>query len=214
MKRRTRRALIEWKDNEYFHIDLEAYHGREVIVGFDIHNGDQVWVREISTDKEGNEAPGKLICIAKFAGNERRYIPQTFQNDANEKRLKSRMKRHNEKGQKIETEFSNLKQLELSAIPEMPTIEPAGPVLVVDNKKKSNKPQPVPCRADGAPVFPDDLSLARWAIENPDKLLPHHVRVLADCLSIPAVRAHFEGEGVDLMSLRDAIRSTSNQTAR
>ncbi len=94
----------------------------------------------------------------------------------------------------------------------MDIIEPAKPVLVVDNNQDCGEPQVK--AVDGIPVFPDDLSLARWAIEHPGLLKTHHRDVLADCRSTPVVRAHFEGEGVDLTSLGALIRSTSNQTAR
>ena len=217
VKRKTNRALVEWLKNKYFHTALEAHHGTYVLLGYDIHDASRVWIRAIDQTDDG-ERPGRLICIAEFAGNEQRYVPHSMEQEAIQKRHKQRKHRLEHHMAEVDAELAPSRLLEASAMPEMPTIEPAGPVLVVNNDqecgKQQSKPAEKPVDPDAIPVFPDDLSLARWAIENPEKLLSHHAKVLADCLSTPAVRAHFEGEGVDLMSLRDAIRSTSNQTAR
>ncbi|MCC2098281.1 MAG: transposase, partial [Hyphomicrobiales bacterium] len=67
VKRRTRRALVEFLGNKYFALALEEFDGEDVLVGYDIHDAKRVWVREI--DRASGEA-GRLICIADFAGNE------------------------------------------------------------------------------------------------------------------------------------------------
>ena len=220
VKRRTRRSQIDWLKNDYFHIDLEAYHGREVLVGYDIHNGDYVWVREISTDKSGNEVPGKLICLAKFAGNTQRYIPQTFQNAANEKRHKQRKRRLQTHMDEVDAELSPLLQITANQQPVFDVS--AGPELIaIDGDIVASKPakssQPTkPKQRGGIPVFPDDLSLARWAIENAGLLKENHRTVLKECLMSPTARDYFELEGIDLNCLRDAIRAkpSVNETAQ
>ena len=220
VKRRTRRAQIDWLKNDYFHIDLEAYHGREVLVGYDIHNGDYVWVREISADKHGDEVPGKLICIAKFAGNTQRYIPQTYQNAANEKRHKQRKRRLQSHMDEVDAELSPLLQITANQQPVFDVS--AGPELVaIDGDIVAPKPvklsQPVkPKQRGGIPIFPDDLSLAKWAIENAELLKENHRALLKECLVSPTARDHFELEGIDLNCLRDAIRTkpSVNETAQ
>ena len=42
--RTVRRAQVTWNSNEYFHIDLEPYHGRRVMMGYDLTQADRVWV--------------------------------------------------------------------------------------------------------------------------------------------------------------------------
>jgi putative transposase len=210
IKRRTRRAMVEWLKNKYFHLDLEAHHGTDVLVGYDIHDASRVWIREIDQTKNG-ERPGKLICVADFAGNEQRYVPYSYERDAIEKRHKSRKRRLETHMAEVDAELSPSAQIEATA---QPVFEmPAKPELVVvdgETIKTPAKPASALPRqnSDGIPVFPDDLSLAKWALENPQKLQSHHRAVLRDCLSMSDARENFELQGIDLAALGRVIRST------
>lgn len=80
----TRRALVTLFGNSYFHRELEHYHGDTVRVGYDIHDASRVWVRD---------RQGRLICVAEFEGNKRSYFPQSFVEQAAQKRAEGRIKR-------------------------------------------------------------------------------------------------------------------------
>src|SRR5690606_19343042 len=66
------------------------WHGRKVMVGYDLHQADRVWVREYDID---SGKPGRLICVAEFSGNKERYIPLTYQRAAEETRVKGQLRR-------------------------------------------------------------------------------------------------------------------------
>ncbi|WP_189383237.1 Mu transposase C-terminal domain-containing protein, partial [Gemmobacter nanjingensis] len=98
--RTARRSLVEWNTNKYFHEALQRYEGEEVMVGYDLHQAEKVWVREFDRNS-GN--PGKLICVAIFNGNAQRYIPLTMEQKALEDRQKAALKRLDDRRQaKIE----------------------------------------------------------------------------------------------------------------
>ena len=202
VRRKTNRAQLNFLKNDYFHIDLEAYHGREVLVGYDIHDGQHVWVREISADKNGDEVPGRLICIAKFAGNTERYIPQSYQNAANEKRHKQRKNRLEKHMQEVDLELSPIMQIEQNSAPEFTMA--TGPELVIDNVET----EPVkPVQASTKLRFSSDEDLALWALENPTELSSNQVRVLRDCLISKTALDLLKMSGVDTERLRTVLRA-------
>ena len=92
VKRSTKRGIVRWLDNTYFHPALEEFGGEEVIVGYDIHDASRVWVRQ---------ADGRFICEATFEGNKRSYVPVSFAQHAEEKRLAGQIKRVDQRMAKV-----------------------------------------------------------------------------------------------------------------
>jgi len=212
VRRKVDRSKVEWLTNTYFHLALEEFHGDYVLVGYDIHDASKVWVREIDR-RSGDELMGRLICVAVFAGNEERYIPLTMERSALEKRAAARARRLKDHLAEVEAELSPARLLEASAEEAMPIIdlavEPAVPVLVVDNE---NDLPPPAASAVGQPrkrTFASDEELAAWALENPDQLTSNQVRVLRDCLQRPAAIELFRLSGIDLDALRTLIRAAA-----
>lgn len=83
-ERKVRRGEIELFGNRYFSQDLSEYHGDTVLVGYDIHNADQITVRD---------EDGRLICHAKWNANKRAYFPQTKVEQARQRRADGRLRR-------------------------------------------------------------------------------------------------------------------------
>ncbi|MGE8683909.1 MAG: Mu transposase C-terminal domain-containing protein, partial [Acinetobacter sp.] len=83
-ERKVRRGEIELFGNRYFSQDLSEYHGDTVQVGYDIHNADQITVRD---------EDGRLICYAKWNANKRAYFPQTKVEQARQRRADGRLRR-------------------------------------------------------------------------------------------------------------------------
>jgi putative transposase len=81
---KVRRGEIELFSNRYFSPDLAEYHGDTVLVGYDIHNADQITVRD---------EDGRLICYAKWNANKRTYFPQTKVEQARQRRADGRLRR-------------------------------------------------------------------------------------------------------------------------
>jgi len=209
VKRRTRRAIVDFNKNHYFHLSLEAYHGEDVLVGYDIHDASRVWVREIDR-KSGEELMGRLICTAIFAGNEERYIPLTMEQSALEKRATSRVRRLQEKIERAEAELSPGRFLESSPVAPAPVIDlqpmpaaaPASLTLVSD---RTDEATTAPRRR----TFGSDEELAAWAVDHPDELTSNQLRVLRQCLTRPAALELLRLSGIDVERLRNIVRAAA-----
>lgn len=207
-KRKTRRCLIEFNTNKYFHKDLQEYDGDWVLVGYDIHNADHVWVREIDEVK-GEEQPGRLICIAKFGGNEARFVPLTMEQKAMEDRAKQASKRLAEKQTAIDEELRPPHLLEGRTQMPMPSFSVREPSPVIEGEftRIGEGSDVVEARAENtAPRFGTDADLALWALDNPDDLHPSQIEVLADCVNDSGDRQLLRDLGVDVDALTEVLR--------
>ena len=204
-ERKVQRGLVQWNTNEYFHPSLEAYHGETVVVGYDLHQADKVWVRrfDVTTGQ-----PGALICVAIFAGNAERYVPLTAERKAVEDRNKMAIKRIDRRRRDKEAELDTHPLLEhqptepASFIDAVPAPEPQQVVLAVDNAPNA----PTPPRRRG---FATDEELAAWALEHPDELIPTQIAVLRRCLSRPIARESLRLSGIDTEALRTLLRAVA-----
>lgn len=84
VQRKCLRGEINLFSNKYFSRDLEQYHGEMMLVGYDIHDGSRIWVRDMTH---------RLIAIAGFESNKKGYFEQTALGDAREKRAIGQVKR-------------------------------------------------------------------------------------------------------------------------
>ena len=110
--RTTRRGEVLWNTNKYFDHALAPYHETKVMVGYDYHQADRVWVREF--DKETAQ-PGKLICVARFMANAERYFPVSYEQQAIENRAKGQLKRLERKIEAVEAERAGQQLVDLRA---------------------------------------------------------------------------------------------------
>ncbi|WP_228156838.1 Mu transposase C-terminal domain-containing protein [Fuscovulum blasticum] len=201
--RTTRRALVEWNTNEYYHPDLEAYHGEKVAVGYDLHQADRVWVREFDVE-EGQ--PGKLICVAEFGGNAQRYIPLTAEQKALEDRNRAALKRldrrRTDKLAELDAPLLEQQAVEIADFVDI-TPRAAEPLmLAVDNSDPSAAPAQ-------RRVFRSDEELAAWALQHPGELTPNQIRVLRDCIANSTARKVLEMAGIDTEALRILLRAAA-----
>lgn len=86
VERKCLRGEINLFSNKYFSRDLEQYHGEMMLVGYDIHDGNRVWVRDLTH---------RLIAIAEFEANKKGYFPQSAISAAYEKRTMAQVRRAN-----------------------------------------------------------------------------------------------------------------------
>lgn len=93
--RKTRRALVSLWGNDYYHPALEAFHGEEVMVAYDIHDAERVWVRD---------GEGRLICEAIWNGHQTAFMPVSKVMADHEKRIAGRHKRLDAHRDEIEAE--------------------------------------------------------------------------------------------------------------
>jgi len=219
-KRKTNRALIELHTNSYFAIELEPWHGEYVFVGYDIHDAQKVWVRQIEK-VDGEEVPGPLICVAEFAGNEQRYMPVSKQQLAEEKRLQGRLRRNQVKVEEIEAEARpQLEQQQVVELALPPLREPAPvPADIMDAEVLSFQPGPsAPApRANHRNPFQDaDLDLAWDIVEAPeDYEIPHgHVRLMSALLGNKAFVDMMREVGLPITELADRLRPRGRASPR
>lgn len=97
----TRRGLVTVYGNSYHHKDLEHYHGRQVHVGYDIHDASRVWVRDTTE---------RLICIATFEGNKRDFYAVPVVEQAVENRRERRLKTALNRVEEINAEAEGIKR--------------------------------------------------------------------------------------------------------
>lgn len=102
VERSVERGYVKLFTNSYFAPELVAFHneGRyadegRVLVGYDIHDPEKVWVRDLQH---------RLICVAHWNGNSRAYFPVSVAQHAHEKRIKGRLKRNEAQRLEIEAE--------------------------------------------------------------------------------------------------------------
>lgn len=151
---KANRGEVRLFGNLYFHPDLEHHHGETVRVGYDIHDASRVWVRD---------QQGRLICVAEFEANKRSYFPESFIQQAAEKRAKGRIKRAEAKIEEA------MEELQPSALIEhQPSIEL--PVMDIEQSLDTTaKVLELPRRA-ARPMFDTDAGKYRWLMGNAEQI--------------------------------------------
>lgn len=102
--RMVRRCEIELFTNRYFNAALEEFHGDRLRVAYDLHDPQTIWV--YSDD-------GRLICTAELDANVRDYMPQSFVEQARDKRAASRQNRLEVKLEEVRAERNGMPALEI-----------------------------------------------------------------------------------------------------
>lgn len=209
--RRTRRALVDWLDNSYFAKELEPYHGKDVVVGYDIRDASKVWVREIE-EIDNERIPGRLIAVAIFEGHKTRYVPVSAERAAMERRAKGRLGRLQRKIDVVEQELRPAAFVELSPVTTLATVSLAGePVTHI--APSGIVADPIPAIPDSGqarrPVFRDDCEFASWIVENPDRATASDKELVRDLLTTHSSNELLRMSGVDLDALRKLARSAA-----
>lgn len=208
--RKTRRALVDWLGNSYYAIELEKYHGKDVIVSYDIHDASKVVTREIII-VDGERAPGKLIAVAKFEGHKTRYIPYSAEQAAMERRHKGRKARAMAKVNEIDKELRaiTLNSYAENAVPITQKVV-TKPILVACNDEPDHqqKQDSIPVRK--RPNFRSDAEYARWLLDNPEKVSQQDQANIRDDLLATKHNADFLArQGIDLDALAKLARSAA-----
>ncbi|MDN5785717.1 Mu transposase C-terminal domain-containing protein [Pseudorhodobacter sp.] len=204
--RTARRAQVKWNNNDYFDHALEALHGQKVMVGYDYHQADRVWVRDF--DRETGQ-PGRLICVARFMGNAERYVPVSYEQKAIATRAKGQLVRIGRKVEAIEDERDQRLMVELQAVTPVPFVdlsEQPTPVPVEIAVDAVTDLRPTPPRRR---TFATDEELAEWALQNPGDLTANQIRVLTGCLKDATARKLLELSGIDTEALATLLRAAA-----
>lgn len=162
---KTTRAEVRLFGNLYFHPALEHYHGETVRVGYDIHDASRVWVR--------NQA-GQLICVAEFEANKRSYFPQSFLDQAAQKRALGRIKRAQAKIDEAEEELNPTQLLEYQPAIELPSmdlrqLDAALRTTDAERIEAANVIELPKAKAE-RPNFDTDAGKYRWLMRNQEQV--------------------------------------------
>lgn len=144
--RQVRRAMISLFSNSYFAPELEPYHGEDVLVGYDVHDANQVWVRDLDQ---------RLICVAQFEGNRRGYYAKSYAEQTHERRISGQLNRAENKVRAIREEANPTPAIEH---------QPAVP-LPLDSQRFIDLGERLrtPVQVAPAPVEPSDEAKRRRA---------------------------------------------------
>lgn len=200
------RAQVTIFRNTYFDQQLEAYHKCKVMVGYDYHQADKVWVREFDVE---TGQPGKLICVAGFMANAQRYVPVPFERAAIEQRAKARRQRMENKIDAIDAELRTpilFEQRVNEVTAEIFDLRPAD-VMPVQNDAENVKN--IASAGQKRRTFASDEELAAWALEHPAELTANQIRVLRSCMGSSTARDLFRMSGIDVEALRNLLRAVA-----
>ncbi len=171
VKRKTKRGEVSWLKNHYSDPELIKYDGQDVLVAYDIQDGQRVWVREIDI-LEGEEHPGRLICVADFWHNKTRYVPVSMEQDAKEKRHAGQLKRLKVKEDRIHDDLRAPLLLEGQKEIPINSMAPKAELLpepVVDQVVTPIRHSPKPASRDPRnPWGNPDIDLAWKIVEAPE----------------------------------------------
>ena len=198
--RTCRRALIEWNGNQYFHQDLEAHHDQRVMVGYDLHQGEKIWVREYDAQ---TQQPGRLICVATFSGNKTRYIAKSFEEKALEDRMRGQLKRLDAKRDAV-IEQQRAPLIEASIVVPMPDMTRRADAIDAMPIQSIAPPEP-----RHAAAINSDVDLAKLCLNDPSQLTAGRARILDEILSRRNGRELLRISGVDLDALEGLLRSAA-----
>ena len=154
-RRRVVRGQVQLFGQSYYSIELETLdrHGTDVQVGYDIHDPEQVWVRDLD---------GRLLCIAELDANKAPYFPQSRVERARETRAAARLKRLENHADEVRAELGG-------GAPPRPEPEP------LTDEQRANAAavlarlapaEPAPTDGD-RPIFESDIQMYRWLLEHP-----------------------------------------------
>ncbi len=96
VERTVRRGCVQLFDGTYFSRDLEEWHGRRVLVAYDVHDPQTVWV---------SDGDGRRICTAELDGNLVPYMPKSRIEAAREARAQARLARLERRAQDVRAEL-------------------------------------------------------------------------------------------------------------
>ncbi|WP_421780758.1 Mu transposase C-terminal domain-containing protein [Kiloniella litopenaei] len=194
-RRKTTRALVRLFGNEYYHPALEAHHDSYVLVGYDIHNAEVVWVKDLQE---------RLICVAKWGGHEKSFFPVSAAQDAHEKRVRGRLKRNEAKREEIEQEGNPL------AIEH----QPAEPVIPVDLSAGKEALEALLNKAENTtrnerPLFNNDIDFVRYIMASPEAVTDTDKALLRRLIGSSTFVMQLEMTGIDVASVRQLISQSA-----
>lgn len=199
-RRRVVRSAVSLFGNSYFHRALEDYdlHGRDVLVGYDIHDPSRVWVRDLDE---------RLVCVAELGANKAAYFPQSQVDAAREQRARGRLRRLNIHRDEVMAELTG-PNLVLAADDGETVIDAERLAIAEAELRALEAPAPVAPAISGRPIFNDDMEWARWLTAHPDLATDQDRIELRQHLRSRDFQTRLEFDGLDFEALTGLVTST------
>lgn len=197
-KRNTRRALVELFGNTYFAPALEAFHGEDVLVGYDTTDASRVWVRALD---------GRFIAVAEFEGHKTSFFPVSVAQQAAEKRTLGRLARNEAHRAEIMAELNPDTLLEHQPSVNFTTEALTEAADLIEVMAQPEAPEPQQFNADGRPLFSDDIPWVRWLLENPGRMTAQDAEGLRTLMQSPSFQLELEMNGVATTTLNNLVNT-------
>jgi len=190
IQRKTNRSLVSWIGNEYYHEALEALHGEDVVVSYDIHDAQTVDVSLLD---------GRFICTAVWDGHKTSYTPVSFVQHVHDQRTSGRLKRHDAKREKILLEATPNLSITHQPAQMMPDLTEDQRQAVQVELNRLEAPTAIPT---GHTIFPDDASWVQWCINHKDEITESDRRELRRKISDRMFMELMGMQGLDVGALQ------------
>jgi putative transposase len=206
-RRKVARALVSLFGNEYFAPELEQLHGEEVLVGYDIHDAQTVWVRTLDH---------RFVCTAKWNGHATAYFPISVRERADELRAKGRKARLERKIEEVEAErdgrLIEFRPAEPAPLPMPPDeIEAAQRELVrIQQPRQSAALATISGQPNFRDDFEGDLQFIGWLMANPGQVTPPRLKQVREILRSAGARPLMQAYGFDIEAAERFLAEQSN----
>jgi putative transposase len=153
-KRVVQSGEVQLFNNLYFNLELEEWHGQEMLVGYDVHDPGKVWVRDEHQ---------RHICVAELDGNKSDYFPQSVTDQARKRREQSRTRRLERKLEEVQLEGRGREPKTVELTPEQDAValrivEESEQRRLAEQRAEAEKMVPI----EEALVQPEPLPRNAW----------------------------------------------------
>lgn len=202
-RRKVSRCEVRVLGNTYFSHDLDPYHGDDVQVGYDIHDGSKVYVRDFE---------GRLLAVAEIDGNSRPYFDNgtlseavSFQQRVHNQRIKGRLNRVETKRREIlsEADTTGLLSVEYQEVVALEIEQQHVADQEYARLTNTSEEEEIEAATDsGRPKFSNELTWAKWVAENPLLATEKDKAQLRTALRKPGFTQILNIEGVEVEALK------------
>lgn len=197
IKRSVRRCEIDLFTNKYFSVDLDPWHGEDVMVGYDIHDADRVWVYTMD---------GRLICEAAWGGNEASFVPRSVAEQAHDKRVKNQIGRVQRALDEVTGGARRTLEIVAETAMPMAPIEPreVAPLVLVEVPAVTHREAPK------RPNFATDFEMAAWLMAHPDQITGPDADYLLEAVQRRTMQQRLEAGGIAPADLKAALKAATH----
>lgn len=207
LRRTVRRAVVELFGNQYFAPELEGLHGEEVMVAYDLHDANSVLVSLLD---------GRQVCEARWNAHKRAYVPVSYAEQAEQKRVAGKLKRLDKHRETALAELDPGALIEHRPAEPMPLpaaqraeAEAALDRLVAAAAAPLIEAEPAP----PGPAFKTDEQYVRWCLAHQDQVTAGQASNLRKLIRSPNTRQLLAFLGVDLAAVEALIKAKGEKVA-